>query len=603
MTPRRASANGRSGSMLDSGREDSGWRYEQRVALLARLGTRLGIRPGKPPEGIGHDLLLLGLRLEPETVTTAAKAAAVVSGIAVFAASIAAGLVLHSLFLVAGPFLSAAGSLLAHMLVASYPSKAAGKHTKDVLRGSMAGTNLMIMSLRQEQSLSSAMVFASRSEDAFGGELRRCLWEVIMAKHAGFEDALQRLGDRFARHCRDFKSSMEALVTASCESTHEGQRRALDRANNAMVVGAKRRIEDYALSLSTPSMIMFGLGILLPLMVGSFLPMLSWDLWSSHDGIRELAAPSGPRMTIETVLVMNCLFPAVAMLVALSTSAGHPLAGGSSGPKRKMPWLDLTAVVAASSVGVSASVAILDGLPEAFAVLASAVAPTGLWLTARGGAVAPTGDATSTMEGALFRTGARMAEGKNFEKAFAETSAEAEGASGGVLRMASVWLLASTAFAGRAPSKEPGGRNAFEALEVVRRASSKDEDSAGMLAMDLAIYLKDLSDLDIALRMRLRPIVSMMKVTSYALAPVVLGVTFAIYVSLASLAGVDADPGSAGPFLIVLGVFLAETNAAVMYFVWGIEGRQGTEKLMASVGQCILCSTMAFAATAFVVAG
>lgn len=584
-------------------RERAHAKYQRRVSVLECFGAGLRLGPGDPQTNLARDLSLLGLSVDPGSVAIAAKAAAmlVMSGAA--GVTVAVGLFLHHSFLLIGPFLVAAGGLLAHMVVASYPSKAASKHSKDVLRGSMGGTNLMIMSLRQEQSLSSAMVFASKSEGAFGWELRKCIWEVVMAKHAGFEEALQRLGDRFAKHSSDLKTSMDALVTASCEATPEGQRRALDRANSAMVVGAKRRIEDYALSLSTPSMIMFGLGILLPLMVGSFMPMLSWDLWSSEDGISEAVVPGELRMTAETVFVMNCLFPAVALLIALSTSARHPLAGDAREHRAEVRWKESAAVAIASLAGVAASMSLLDGLPEAFAVLGSIVAPTGFWLAAKGSTKeAPEGD-RSVVEGALFRTGARMAEGKNFEKAFAESAAEVGGAAGSVLRRMSLRHLACTVSGANAPTGGCDARNALEAFDVVRRASSKDEAGAGLLAMDLAVYLKDLSDLDIALKMRLRPVVSMMKVTAYALAPVVLGVTFAIYVSLASIAGIGADPGSAGAFLLVLGVFLAETNAAVMYFVWGIEGRQGADRLMASVGQCILCSGLVFAVTAFVAAG
>jgi hypothetical protein len=120
--------------------------------------------------------------------------------------------------------------------------------------------------------------------------------------------------------------------------------------------------------------------------------------------------------------------------------------------------------------------------------------------------------------------------------------------------------------------------------------------------MDLAAYLKDLDDLVVALGMRLRPIVSMMKVTAYALAPVVLGVTFAMYISLSSIAGAGPDPRSASSFLLVLGVFLAQTNAAVMFFVWGMEGKRDRRELMASIGQSILCSEMIYSATALVAA-
>lgn len=580
--------------------------YPRAVERLASAGRRLGFRPGRVTRGFSEELALAGLRLDPGSVAIAAKSAAlIVFGVVTAAALLAGALSRHWLLFLLPP-VAAAGSLLAHILIMSYPARAGSRLMREVLRGSMSGTNLMIMSLRQEQSLPSAIVFASKGDGAFQRELRRCIWEVVMAKHAGFEEAVQSLGDRFAKHCSEFKSSMDALVTASCEATPEGQRRALDRANSAMVAGAKRRIEEYALSLSTPSMVMFGVGILLPLMVGSFLPMLSWDLWSTGDGIQEAGALGELRITPETVFVMNILFPAMALLVALSAMSKHPFLSTRNRPERIVRWREVAGVIAATSAGVIASVRLLDGVLEAFGLLGSAAAPVGIWLASKRPGDERGHRSGPAVESALFRTGAKMAEGKNFEKAFAESAAEAKGKPGMLLRrlcLRNVISFGDPLAPTPRVTSEAVARNSLEALDVVRAASTKDERTAGMLAMDLAAYLKDLNDLDTALRMRLRPIVSMMTMTAYALAPVVLGVTFAIYVSLASMAGVAADAGSAGPFLLVLGIFLAETNAAVMYFAWAIEGVMDHRQLMASVGQCILCSQMVYAATAYIVSG
>lgn len=576
------------------------------VSRLSSAGGRLGLRPGRTGKGLPDDLVLAGLDLDPGAVSVAAKLMALLVFVSVMAGAFSYG-ALTGLWLPAVvPAFAAAGSVAAHALILSHPSRAASKLMEEVLRDSMGGTNLMIMSLRQEQSLPSAMVFASRGAGAFRRELRRCIWDVVMARHAGFEEALQTLGDRFARYCNEFKTSMDALVTASCESTPEGLRRALDRANEAMVSGAKRRIEEYVLSLSTPSMVMFGVGILLPLMVGSFLPMLSWDLWSTGDGVREVGVPGGLAVTLETVLVMNVLFPAIALFVALSISSRHPFRGSRSGISENRRWHLLAAILSVSSAGVAASVLMLDGLLEAFGVLWSATAPAAVVLATMDSADGQSRLSGPALESALFRTGARMAEGKNFEKAFAESAAEAMGLPGTVLRRLCLSCLMP---AGREEVREPfiasqgDARNCVEALEVVRKASTKDEPGAGVLAMDLAAYLKDLSDLDATLRLRLRPMVSMMRVTAYALAPVVLGVTFAMYLSLASIAGVESEPSEAGGFLLVLGLFLAETNASVMYFVWATEGGGDRGRLMASVGQCVLCSGIVYSATALLVAG
>jgi hypothetical protein len=64
--------------------------------------------------------------------------------------------------------------------------------------------------------------------------------------------------------------------------------------------------------------------------------------------------------------------------------------------------------------------------------------------------------------------------------------------------------------------------------------------------------------------------------------------------------------GSAGipaeVFFLVLGVFLAETNAVVAYFVWGIEGKRDRRELLRSLGACILVSGLVYSATAMIVA-
>jgi hypothetical protein len=137
-----------------------------------------------------------------------------------------------------------------------------------------------------------------------------------------------------------------------------------------------------------------------------------------------------------------------------------------------------------------------------------------------------------------------------------------------------------------------------EASRVVARAAATDEFQAGILAMDLSRYIRDLSDLELTLRRRLRPTISMMRLTSHVLAPIMLGITYAIYLSLASIGGGDfLDPGV---FFVVLGVFLAEMNSVVAYFVWGIGEVRADSELARSAGSSVLTAILIFAATVLV---
>lgn len=578
---------------------------------LETIGTRIRIKARRTR---GHDrsiqrlasaIDLSGMEVDAETVVSAARTSVALGAILAAIPIVPAVALLGSQYLVPIGISIAVSVLMVREAILSFPESAAKKQADELLRASPEMANLMIMSLRHEPSLSKAIRFASTKDNAFSHELRRCVWTVVMGKHSSFEESLQEVGERWSKYCGELKASFHSMVTASCESTADGKRRALDRANQAMISGAKRRIEDYALSLSTPSMIMFGLGILLPLMVGSFLPMLSWDIWSLGDGADSSAAMDLSPAVVQTVFIMNVLFPAIGILVALNSVTRHPLErerlnNGYAPPS----WIKVAAVICASIVLAAFCALELDGTIRSLAILLAAVVPGALFLIATGRSSGDRHASPSNvqLEDTLFRTGARMLEGENFESALNKASQGASDASSRTTRMLSFRSLISGGDFDRAPAWEPcsGGSNALEGFRVVREAATKDELAAGLLAMDIASYLKDLRDLESTLKSRLKPTVSMMRMTSYALGPVVLGITYAIYLSLGGVTASGTGGIGAGLFLLVLGAFLAETNAVVTYFLWGLEGGKNRSTLFCALGTCILVSEIVYASTALV---
>ncbi len=565
-----------------------------------------GSRRGEPPEPqrmatLRKDLELSMLGVGAGTVARAAKTAAVLSAAALASATALALLFLGTTHALALAFLTMVVPLLAAEAVKSYPSAVAARRAAAVLKDSTGAANLMIMSLRHQPSIPKAIRFATSRKDEFSKELRRCTWNVVMGRHQSFEDALQSLGDRWAQHSTELKAALNSMVTASCEATEEGKRRALDRANRSMVAGARRRIEDYALSLSTPSMVMFGMGILLPIMVGSFLPMMSWDLWSPASG-GPPSEGSSSSIIIQTAFIMNLVFPLVAFVVANDAASKHPLERAASGTRYGAAvGMTVPAIAAASSAAMLlTSLLLLDGMWMAACVLMSVILPLAAVLMAigRGDPRSPSGSTRTGLEDGLFRTGARMLEGENFETALRRSAEDVGREDGMSMRRLAVGSCVLGLDLGQALSEDRSlaGSNAAEAFMVVREAARKDERSAGLLAMDIAAYLRDLRELESSLKSRLRPTVSMMRMTAHVLGPVVLGVTYSIYLTLSGmLDGQGMDPSW---LFLILGAFLAETNLAVTYFVWGIQGRPGKKALARSAGACLLVSELVYTATA-----
>jgi hypothetical protein len=262
----------------------------------------------------------------------------------------------------------------------------------------------------------------------------------------------------------------------------------------------------------------------------------------------------------------------------------------------------LVATAALSGLSVAACHFALDDLLEMMGTLLALTVPWALLLLISGrDGTSNSSLPASGLEDALFKTGARMLEGENFESALHRASADIGGEASGALRRLSLNSTLSGRGFDESCREESRGRtdaNVLDGFRVVREAASKDELSAGMLAMDIAAYLKDLRDLEMALKNRLKPTISMMKVTAYALGPVVMGVTFAIYLTLIDMASGESAGLDPGAFFIVLGAFLAESNGVVTYFIWGIEGGRDDRALAWSLGMCVLVSELVYMATA-----
>lgn len=596
-------------------RSDRGDRasFARACRALERAGRLFGINPSrilaKAKRGPGPladrlsaleaDLELGAVSCSPQTVMAAASSLALMVALAGCAALVVSLPCLDTPALMAVLALAGLSPPLCYQYLLTYPAAAARRRASDLLKSSADSVNLMVMGVRQDASLPKAIEFASSGGSVFARELRRCTWEVVTGTRTSFEEAVHALGGRWERFSSELKTALNAIVVASHEGTEEGKRRSLERANRALVAGTKRRVEEYALSLSTPSMLLFGLGILLPIMVGSFMPMLSWDIWSGE--ALDEPAPSDDGRAFETAMVMDVLFPVVALLVAVDAVSRRPVdrrepaAGGGRGHNGGV------AAVVVGAAGSACAYYALGGGDYAPLVLLAGMVPASAALIMSGsrrrsGAQA----AEDEVQDLLFKVGARMLDGDNFESALHRSVLGPAGTGQSLgRRLCLRAFVMGQGLDGAVDSEAPGGCvNALEALKVVGRASTKDEADAGMMAMDIATYLRELSEIESTLKMRLRPTISMMRMTAHVLGPLVLGVTFAIYVSLGSVAGGYGDPGVPETMLLVLGLFLAEMNAVVCYFVWGIEGRSDRRELSRSIGACMLVSQVVFVSTA-----
>jgi Flp pilus assembly protein TadB len=480
----------------------------------------------------------------------------------------------------------------------------------------------MAMSMRTTPSLHRAVQFAARNVgEPMASRLRRLIVDVELRKFDSLEDAFIDLARTYDPGNEEFQEALRSLRTAELQATEEGVERALERATSTVFEGARRRVREFADGLSRPVFVLFSLGVVLPLMVGSMLPLMSVG---GLDAVPWVA-----------VLVMDVAFPLVFLVAARRILARRPLirlpnqVGVHPSGTRRRAVAAVAVAVALICLGVlcgrsasdasdakveldtalaDGSLARMDGLrrselearaaapdTEALAGLASAVGylPV-LWGLSAAVAVyylpalrrprRRREEVRAIEDGlpdALFQIGSRVAGGMALEPAIQRTaSAMPDEPVSSVLRRALSHITLKRTSATEALFGREGAlagfpsENVSASLKTVVEMVRKDQTGAGRAIVAVSDHLRDLRRVDREVSSRLRPVTEMMRSTATLFAPVILGITTALYLVVARLAPslplssgtIVATPMPAAAFSLVLGGFVLAIAAATMYF-------------------------------------
>jgi hypothetical protein len=127
-------------------------------------------------------------------------------------------------------------------------------------------------------------------------------------------------------------------------------------------------------------------------------------------------------------------------------------------------------------------------------------------------------------------------------------------------------------------------------MRMVFESVRKDNLTAGQTIVGISNYLKDLQKLESGIRLQLGSIMDTMRTTALFFAPLVMGVTAALYVVLSGVtAGLSLGGSTLGlpaaikqcipapAFTLIIGVYLLLTVTIIMVFTSGI--RNGPDRV------------------------
>lgn len=161
----------------------------------------------------------------------------------------------------------------------------------------------MIMSMKLVPNLEKAIEFAAdHGHGKIADDLKKLLWEVKVGIKNSVAEALDDLAYRWGDVSSELKKGLMKIRAAVIETSEAKRYQLLDQTMSETLSSIKNKLEDYARGLNQPAMIMFYLGVLLPLLLIIVLPVGSAFSGSA------LAKPVYLILIYNITLPLGCLF-------------------------------------------------------------------------------------------------------------------------------------------------------------------------------------------------------------------------------------------------------------------------------------------------------
>ncbi|MBS3777884.1 MAG: hypothetical protein KGY50_01170, partial [Candidatus Thermoplasmatota archaeon] len=131
----------------------------------------------------------------------------------------------------------------------------------------------LVMSLKLTPNLEQSLCFAAKeSSNSLVLDLRKLLWDMQIRVHHSVTDAVTNFATRWGKYSEAFKRSLH-LVRSSVDEPDEAQRMmTLNKALDVGLEGTRDMMRAFADQLHQPTMIIYSIGIMIPLSIIAMLP-------------------------------------------------------------------------------------------------------------------------------------------------------------------------------------------------------------------------------------------------------------------------------------------------------------------------------------------
>ena len=337
--------------------------------------------------------------------------------------------------------------------------------------------------------------------------------------------AIMELVSSFPKQLSPFKRAMHIVVTAFDSSEPKERDDMMKDAERIVLEGLRNIGESYSSSLTTPCMMIFGLGILLPMVMISMLPMLSVGGMFSVSSIDS-------RVVKLLVLVM---IPSVVGSLVMSIRGKNPFhkAVISPGDVRFLIPLSIAVPVyfLLKAEGLSDDLSISAAFAIAGLVTFMTICPSLLREKERS-------KTEEALKDVLFELGNRMSMGENFENAVIKALGSRDECAQIRIGLERELVLCRGDIGSAVHAVlSPISSDVASCYRDICRASVRDVRNAGRLALGIAHQLQDQNNVRKGIENKLKSTMDMMTGTSSLFAPIILGMSIVMLGPISEITG------------------------------------------------------------------
>lgn len=440
--------------------------------------------------------------------------------------------------------------------------------------------NYLTMSMKTASNLERATQFAAENVGgSLGQRLRKLLLEVSLRTHTSVDEALVKFANRWGRWREDFKRSVYLIRSSVLEHSELRRLEVLDKALEVCLQGTREQMERFAAGLHLPTLIIYSIGVLLPLVLVAVLPVLS---------------TVGVCVGAWHIFVIYCVvLPLVVWVLSRQVLAKRPAAfNPPEVPTEMMNWRAIIFATIAGIIAASPLIAWALGVRISPDVLVL----SGLWGATLGVSIyfyLATAEAcrlrSETMQieqelpDALSQLGNRISEGRPAEDALERVAETMRGSrtckvferASANIRIGGLGLRAALFDEERGTLKHVYSRTVKSTLRMLVDVVQRSTRAAGDAILRIARHLKELQRVEADVRKSLGEVVSSMRSVALFFAPLIAAVTSRMQGVLTKTAagGAFLGGGAVSPsmFLLVLGIYVVMLAAILISYSTEIE--------------------------------